>query len=71
MGIPDAVIEHGEQIELHNECGFGPEGIQQAVLSMLETVSLPAGNRGITYPWLNFFFKNKEAGLLLCLSMDL
>ncbi len=46
MGIPDAVIEHGEQIELHNECGFGPDGIQQAVLSMLETVALPVGKAG-------------------------
>ncbi len=31
LGIPDAVIEHGEQIELHRECGFDPEGIMQAV----------------------------------------
>ncbi len=39
LGIPDAVIEHGEQLELQNECGFGPEGIERTVLSMLETVS--------------------------------
>jgi 1-deoxy-D-xylulose-5-phosphate synthase len=31
LGIPDAIIEHGEQIELHRECGFDPEGIAQAV----------------------------------------
>ncbi|MBM3177926.1 MAG: 1-deoxy-D-xylulose-5-phosphate synthase [Bacteroidetes bacterium] len=37
LGLPDAVIEHGEQIELHNECGIGPDGIEQAVLSHLET----------------------------------
>jgi 1-deoxy-D-xylulose-5-phosphate synthase len=43
LGIPDRVVEHGEQLELHNECGFGPEGIQQAVLQMLERVTaLPA-----------------------------
>ncbi len=39
LGIPDSVIEHGEQIELHNECGFGPEGIEEAVHLLLESVS--------------------------------
>ena len=39
LGIPDAVIEHGEQMELHNESGFGPDGIERAVMSMLETVT--------------------------------
>jgi 1-deoxy-D-xylulose-5-phosphate synthase len=34
LGIPDAIIEHGEQIELHRECGFDPEGIAQAVREM-------------------------------------
>ncbi|WP_194976773.1 1-deoxy-D-xylulose-5-phosphate synthase [Aquiflexum lacus] len=36
LGIPDAIIEHGEQIELHRECGFDPEGIAQAVRDMAE-----------------------------------
>ena len=36
LGIPDSVIEHGEQLELHNECGFGPAGIEKAILLMLE-----------------------------------
>lgn len=31
LGIPDAVIEHGEQLELHRECGFDPAGIAEAV----------------------------------------
>lgn len=31
LGIPDAVVEHGEQLELHRECGFDPEGIASAV----------------------------------------
>jgi len=31
LGIPDTIIEHGEQLELHRECGFDPEGIAQAV----------------------------------------
>ncbi len=40
LGIPDLVIEHGEQIELHHECGFDPDGIEQTVLAMLEAVKV-------------------------------
>ena len=36
LGIPDSVIEHGEQIELQRECGFDPDGIAEAVRSMVE-----------------------------------
>ncbi|UJP65671.1 1-deoxy-D-xylulose-5-phosphate synthase [Mongoliitalea daihaiensis] len=36
LGIPDRIIEHGEQIELHRECGFDPEGIAEAVREMAE-----------------------------------
>jgi 1-deoxy-D-xylulose-5-phosphate synthase len=36
LGIPDAIIEHGEQIELHRECGFDPEGIVRTVHSLME-----------------------------------
>lgn len=39
LGIPDAIIEHGEQLELHHESGFDPEHIEQAVIQLLETVS--------------------------------
>ena len=39
LGIPDAVIEHGEQIELHKECGFDPDGIENAVIEMLEAAT--------------------------------
>ncbi len=35
LGIPDAVIEHGTQLELHNECGFGPAGIEAAVRELM------------------------------------
>ncbi|CCH56870.1 deoxyxylulose-5-phosphate synthase [Fibrisoma limi BUZ 3] len=35
LGIPDAVIEHGEQIELQHECGFDPQGIAEAVRELL------------------------------------
>lgn len=39
LGIPDEVIEHGEQIELHRECGFDPEHIEKTVMEMLEPVT--------------------------------
>lgn len=35
LGIPDKVIEQGEQIELQRESGFDPEGIKNTVLQML------------------------------------
>jgi 1-deoxy-D-xylulose-5-phosphate synthase len=38
LGIPDHVVEHGEQHELYRECGFDVRGIEQAVLEMLEPV---------------------------------
>lgn len=38
LGIPDDIIEHGEQIELHRECGFDPEGIAATVRSLAEHV---------------------------------
>jgi 1-deoxy-D-xylulose-5-phosphate synthase len=38
LGIPDRVVEHGEQIELHRECGFDPDGIEQAVVALIESV---------------------------------
>ncbi|MBD2754885.1 1-deoxy-D-xylulose-5-phosphate synthase [Spirosoma validum] len=37
LGIPDAVIEHGEQIELQRECGFDPQGIADSVRELLFT----------------------------------
>ncbi|MGC1243063.1 MAG: 1-deoxy-D-xylulose-5-phosphate synthase [Chryseosolibacter sp.] len=39
LGIPDRIVEHGEQIELHRECGFDPDGIEKSVVEMLESVS--------------------------------
>lgn len=41
LGIPDSVIEHGEQIELHRECGFDPEHIELSVLTFLEVAVKP------------------------------
>src|SRR6185436_1971501 len=31
LGIPDRVVEHGEQSELHRESGFDQAAIEQAV----------------------------------------
>lgn len=36
LGIPDRIVEHGTQRELHDEVGIGPDGIVQAVRSCLE-----------------------------------
>ena len=35
LGIPDEVIEHGTQVELHKECGFDPEGLYQSAKKLL------------------------------------
>jgi 1-deoxy-D-xylulose-5-phosphate synthase len=35
MGMPDKIIEHGEQPELYTECGFDAKGIQKMVKSVL------------------------------------
>lgn len=39
LGIPDRVVEHGEQQELQAECGFDAKGIERALVEMLEFVS--------------------------------
>jgi 1-deoxy-D-xylulose-5-phosphate synthase len=39
LGIPDRVVEHGEQMELHRESGFDPTAIEKAVMQMLEPAS--------------------------------
>lgn len=38
LGIPDTIVEHGEQLELHHEAGFDPEHIERAVLHMLKEI---------------------------------
>lgn len=35
LGIPDDIIEHGTQLELHRECGFDPEGMYATAIRML------------------------------------
>lgn len=46
LGIPDRIVEHGTQLELHAECGFDPAGIANTVKQMLGVkVNTPyAGN---------------------------
>ncbi|MEM1406542.1 MAG: 1-deoxy-D-xylulose-5-phosphate synthase [Bacteroidota bacterium] len=40
LGIPDAIIEHGEQKQLHAECNFDVEGITKAVIELTESVAI-------------------------------
>ncbi len=35
LGIPDSIIEHGTQGELHKECNFDPEGIATTVRQLV------------------------------------
>jgi 1-deoxy-D-xylulose-5-phosphate synthase len=35
LGIPDRVVEHGEQAELHNECKFDAAGIEQVAIELM------------------------------------
>jgi len=39
LGIPDRLVEHGEQIELHRECGFDPEGIKNAIIRLYQELN--------------------------------
>lgn len=36
LGIPDRIVEHGEQPELHKECGYDAEAIEMAALKLVE-----------------------------------
>jgi 1-deoxy-D-xylulose-5-phosphate synthase len=39
LGIPDRVVEHGEQPELFRECKFDASGIEQAAIEMAEATT--------------------------------
>ena len=39
LGIPDKIVEHGDQRQLHDECNFGPDGIYATARKMLESVA--------------------------------
>jgi 1-deoxy-D-xylulose-5-phosphate synthase len=45
LGIPDKFIEHGEQHELYEECGFSPTQIAAAVESILKEKENPERKR--------------------------
>ena len=40
LGIPDEVIEHGEQMELYRDCGYDADGIVKAAVGILEGVKV-------------------------------
>lgn len=40
LGIPDAIIEHGEQPELYRECGYDAEAITAAALKLVANSQL-------------------------------
>ncbi len=42
MGVPDRIVEHGTQEELHHEVGLDPEGIKKKVREVHEATSLKA-----------------------------
>jgi 1-deoxy-D-xylulose-5-phosphate synthase len=48
LGIPDKIVEHGEQLELHHECGFDPEGIAEAVRKLLGTEKIQKKSEPVT-----------------------
>jgi 1-deoxy-D-xylulose-5-phosphate synthase len=39
LGIPDEIIEHGEQPQLHEECGYNKIAIKEAIVEMTEIYS--------------------------------
>ena len=36
LGIPDRVVEHGEQDEIYHECGYDTEAIRTAAIKMMD-----------------------------------
>ncbi|BDD08737.1 1-deoxy-D-xylulose-5-phosphate synthase [Fulvitalea axinellae] len=37
LGIPDRIVDHGTQAQLHRECGYDTEAIEEAVWSLVGT----------------------------------
>ncbi|TYP93846.1 1-deoxy-D-xylulose-5-phosphate synthase [Fodinibius salinus] len=42
MGVPDRIVEHGTQEELHDEVGLDPKGIKEKVKEVMQAQSLNA-----------------------------
>ena len=38
LGIPDRLVEHGEQHQLYHECGYDAEGILETIKKVLSLV---------------------------------
>ncbi|WP_066837877.1 1-deoxy-D-xylulose-5-phosphate synthase [Rufibacter ruber] len=36
LGIPDTIVEHGSQLELHRLCGFDPDAIERTVRELID-----------------------------------
>lgn len=47
LGIPDRVVEHGEQVELYEECNFDIKSIEKAVFELLEHAPLIADEKDL------------------------
>jgi 1-deoxy-D-xylulose-5-phosphate synthase len=43
LGIPDKIIEHGEQPELYKECGYDENAIYKAVKQLMENKNAMLG----------------------------
>ena len=50
LGIPDTVVEHGSQLELHKESGFDPAGIVEAVLHIATPYFAPGSSPYSCWP---------------------
>ena len=42
LGIPDKIVEHGEQYQLYAECGFDSEGIIKTVQAFVNSCQMSA-----------------------------
>jgi len=45
MGVPDRVVEHGTQRQLHDEVGIGPDGIERQIKNALESLKVKVGEK--------------------------
>jgi len=36
LGMPDRIVEHGEQDELYKECGYDADAIKEAALKIMD-----------------------------------
>ena len=41
LGIPDRLVEHGTLKELHRECGYDTDGIEETAKEMMKDLCIP------------------------------